>query len=171
MPVRRVDVTDTKEINDFLGKCYCMRLGIQDDDGVYVVPVHFFYEADENGKYTFYFHGSPRGKKTDLLKQTAEAGKKVGFEMDEGYQMYTPKNPDMACDYSALVTSAIGQGKLEFITEPEDKKKVFIKMAKQVITDDPKRQWKFSPSELKMVMMGKINVTDFTVASYKNMPR
>lgn len=44
-------------------------------------------------------------------------------------------------------------------------------MAKQVITDDPKRQWKFSPSELKMVMMGKINVTDFTVASYKNMPR
>ena len=55
--MRRKDreITDLERIDEIIRACDCCRLGFQDGEGVYIVPVNFGF-AWEDGKRVLYFH-------------------------------------------------------------------------------------------------------------------
>lgn len=115
--MRRKDreVTDQKKIHEIIDACYCCRLGFCDQGKAYIVPLNFGFE-EEDGKYTFYFHGAKVGRKIDLIKETGYAA----FEMDTNYRL---NEADEACEYSARFQSVMGGGEVSFIEDLEEKKK------------------------------------------------
>ncbi len=113
--MRRIDraVTSEKEIDDFIMSCDCCRLGLIDDDEVYIVPLNFAYSNKNNIK-TFYFHGAKIGRKIDLINKN----KKAGFELDLAKSLITA---EQACDFSYSYQSVIGSGRIELIHDIAEK--------------------------------------------------
>ena len=113
--MRRKDreVTDLGKIREIISSCHCCRLGLADNGRAYIVPLNFGF-TEEEGKYTFYFHGAKSGRKIDLLKENSYAG----FEMDTNYRL---NEDECACEYSARFQSVIGSGKVTFIEDTSEK--------------------------------------------------
>lgn len=107
------EVTDAGLINDIISRCFCCRIGFNDDGQVYIVPLSFGFERKEN-TYVFYFHGAKEGRKIDLISKNPE----VGFEMDTGYML---NEGTVACKYSARFQSIIGNGIVEFVSSSDEK--------------------------------------------------
>ena len=78
------EITDNEKIKEIIKACDCCRLGLNDNGKVYIVPLNFGF-TEENGNYTFYFHGARTGRKLDIIKQNNY----VGFELDTNQKIYT----------------------------------------------------------------------------------
>ena len=80
-PMRRKDrlITEETSIRQILDENTIVRLGLYDEDRIYVVPVNYSYTY-EKGKLTLYFHGAQAGLKHDILAKRTS----VGFEIDNG---------------------------------------------------------------------------------------
>ena len=115
--MRRKDreITDPAKIKEIISSCHCCRLGFNDNGRVYIVPLNFGFEERE-GKLIFYFHGAREGRKMDLIRETHWAG----FEMDTAFEL---KEGKRACDWSARFQSAIGEGRVELIEDPQEKRR------------------------------------------------
>ncbi len=87
------------------------RLGMIDGDIAYIVPMNFGFD----NKY-IYFHSAPEGRKIDILK----GNPLVSFEIDVDHKI---KESNSACGWSASYFSLMGRGKVEFIDDPEEKKR------------------------------------------------
>ena len=76
------EVTDLNEIIEIINSCDTLRLGINNGEYPYVVPLSYGFEAVED-KFVFYTHSAMKGLKLDLLK----ANPKVCVEIDgmDGY--------------------------------------------------------------------------------------
>lgn len=113
--MRRKDreITDLELINEIIQASDCCRIGIQDEDGVYIVPLNFGYQSI-GGQNTFYFHCANEGKKLDLLKQHPY----VGFELDTGHSVV---RGEKGCDFTFLYRSVIGTGNMSQITDQTEK--------------------------------------------------
>lgn len=114
--MRRKDreIKDPGKIQEVLEACKVCRLGMTDDEGqVYIVPMNHGYRF-EDGRLVIYFHGAREGKKLALLKKNPL----VGIEMDCGHKL---KEGDLACQYTYLYASIIGNGRAKIVTEPKDK--------------------------------------------------
>ena len=57
--MRRKDreITDIEEIRDIIEKCKVCRLAMQDEEGLYLVPLNFGYEFEEES-LALYFHSA-----------------------------------------------------------------------------------------------------------------
>lgn len=77
--MRRKDreVTDFGKIVKIIDECDIVRLGVQDGDFPYIVPLNFGYKVDD-GKIYLYFHGAMAGRKYELLNVQPYCS----FEMD-----------------------------------------------------------------------------------------
>ena len=117
--MRRSDreITDMTLIEKFISAEKILRVGFSDNGEVYIVPVNYGYKQN-NGKYTFYFHGAKAGRKYELTK----ASPLVGFEIDGGYCL---QEADTACGHSAKYQSVIGTGRLSLIDNNEEKREAF----------------------------------------------
>lgn len=107
------EVKDPEEIKEILDACKVCRLGMSDGDLIYIVPMNFGYEWDED-KLTLYFHGAQEGKKLDLLRKNPV----VGIEMDGMHELQEGKT---VCQYSYSYGSIIGSGKAKIVEEPDQK--------------------------------------------------
>ena len=109
------EIKELDEIVDVLSRCDTIRLGINDVDAPYIVPLSFGYEV-LNGKIAVYFHGAQAGRKAELLRTLPrvclEADLCHGF-VDNGRGGYT-------CDYE----SVIGCGFVELLDGEEAQKGV-----------------------------------------------
>lgn len=113
--MRRSDreVTDEALIRQVIDDCQICRVGINDEEEVYIIPMNFGYSLD-SGAYSFYFHGAKAGRKYAL----AAAIPDVGFEMDTDYKLY---GKDAACSYTARFRSIIGTGELSIVEDGAEK--------------------------------------------------
>ena len=113
--MRRKDreITDFGKMLGIVGGCGCCRLGLADEEGVYIVPLNFGYE-NKNGELTLYFHSAGEGKKIELAKKQS----RVSFEMDTGHKLVERKT---ACAYTYLYQSVMGKGNIEFLKDYEAK--------------------------------------------------
>lgn len=52
--MRRHDrqITDENTINELIARCRAIRLGLRDEDEIYIVPLHFAHSF-ENGQHVF----------------------------------------------------------------------------------------------------------------------
>ena len=72
------EVTDAGEIREILDECKVCRLGLSDEDGIYMVPMNYGYR-EQDGKLILYFHGAKEGKKVEMIRKDPRAG----FEMEK----------------------------------------------------------------------------------------
>lgn len=114
MRLQKREVTGRKELLDIVAACDTVRIGMTDEDGMFIVPVNFGYEWKENGELLLYFHSAKEGRKVDALKKNPS----VAFEMDCGHRMI---RGDYACSYSLAYQSIMGKGSVRLVTDAEEK--------------------------------------------------
>ena len=81
--MRRQDreVSERAKIDEVIERCDCLRLGLNAEDGAYIVPLSFGYAPEEPAK--FYFHSATEGRKVSMIAD----GTKAGFEMDSAHAL------------------------------------------------------------------------------------
>ena len=101
--MRRKDreVTDKKEIQRILETCKVCRIGLPEEDGVYIVPMNHGYCFEEE-KLVLYFHGSREGKKMEMVRTNPA----VGIEMDCDHELVEGR---LACQHSYHFSSIVGK--------------------------------------------------------------
>ena len=132
--MRRKDreVTDAAQINQIISSCNCVRLGFVDKGQVYIVPLSFGFTI-QDGVYVFYFHGAKEGRKMTLIRQSPS----VGFEMDTNVSIHPA---DSACGHSARFQSVIGNGRVQIVEDPEEKRQGLLAIMRQ---NTGKADWHF----------------------------
>ena len=151
-------VTDRDKIREIVNACYCCRLGFHDNGKVYIVPLSFGYE-EQDDRRTFYFHGELEGRKIDLIRQTHY----VGFELDTNYHLI---ESDAPCCFSANFQSVIGTGQIELLECIEEKAH-----ALQCIMhhSTSKNDWNFPTAMLENVAVFKLEVDELSYKEHQTM--
>lgn len=114
--MRKDIITDHAKISWILDQCQILHLGLSNKNGSYIVPVHYGYQEDTDGKYTIYIHGTGDGEKAAALDKEES----VGFEADHGHEnlIYTPPRKG---DFGPSFMSGIGNGVVRKITSSQEK--------------------------------------------------
>ncbi|MFP4060745.1 MAG: pyridoxamine 5'-phosphate oxidase family protein [Bacteroidales bacterium] len=99
------EISDKKIVEDILQNSKIIRLAIYDDNVPYIVPFNYGYKEN-----CIYIHSAPVGKKIDLLKKN----NRVGFEIEHTARII---EKELACKWSTLYRSIIGQGWVEILVE------------------------------------------------------
>ncbi len=98
------------ELVELLSRCDTIRLGINDAQAPYIVPLSFGYEVAE-GKIAVYFHGAKAGRKAELLR----ALPRVCIEADLCHGFVENGRGNYTCDYESI----IGYGNIELLEGEE----------------------------------------------------
>lgn len=109
---REIQALEQKEA--ILKGCDAVRIGAQDDQGMFIVPLNFGYRL-EGEKLTLFVHSAPEGRKVDAFRR----GGMVAFEMDCGHALRTA---DTACGHSFTYRSIMGSGTIRALSGREEKK-------------------------------------------------
>ena len=97
MRIQKREITDGKELREILDECEVVRIGTTDSDGMFVVPVNFGYEFQEDEmRLTLYIHGSKEGRKAEAFAFCPQ----VAVEMDCGHRLIRGAD---GCSYSCLL--------------------------------------------------------------------
>ncbi len=156
--MRRKDreVTDPARIMEVIDRCSCCRIGFNDNGEVYIVPLNFGYEQNEN-TITFYFHSAKEGRKIQLIKTSPE----VGFEMDTDYALHEADN---ACNYSAGFKSIIGNGIVSIVSEASEKRRGLSLLMEH---STGKKDWVFNDYMVNSVLVFRLTVTKLSCKEHK----
>ena len=151
--MRRKDreIKDYNKMLKIIDQCDCIRIGFQEPQGTYILPLNFGYESQED-QLTFYFHGAKEGKKVELTKEQNI----VGFELDTKHELVQHQT---ACGYSYLYQSIIGKGKLEILDTKEDKIQGLTKIMSHY---SDKADWTFAEQMVNSVNVWKLTVTEWS---------
>lgn len=124
--MRREDheITDPKIITEVLATAHVCRLAMVADGEPYLVPLNFGFRDN-----TLYFHSAAAGRKIDALR----ANNRVCFEVESPHEIV---RHDQSCDWGVKVRSVIGYGRVEFVTDLEEKRRALdVLMAQHGKTD------------------------------------
>lgn len=151
--MRRIDreITDYNKMLTIMKQCDCCRIGFYDEDEVYIVPLNFGF-LEENKQLILYFHSASVGRKIDLIAKRP----KVGFEMDSKHELTTA---DIACEYSFLYQSIIGNGVVSIVDEYEEKIRG-LNCIMHHLTNQ--KQWDYAPTMVNRVSVFKLVVSNWT---------
>lgn len=153
-----MNITD---IQGILDECQVCRIGVQDDHGMYIIPLNFGYtQSADSQTLTLYFHSAGAGRKIEALKANPTAS--VCFEMDCHHQL---TEGDIACRYSYNFSSLMGTGAVSFVDAGDEKKEALSIIMKHQTGKD----FVFDDQMVGGVTVFKLASTDFTGKS--NMPR
>ena len=150
--MRRKDrlVTDINEIEGIIKECDVIRLGFQDGDFPYIVPLNYGYEIVD-GQIYFYIHGAADGRKVDLIKQNG----KCSFQMDKSIELdLMPEVKDLTTRYKSL----FGHARIEFM-EGEDK---FHGAQVLMNYDERTRDFEYDKAAVPNITIAKLTVLEYT---------
>ena len=91
------EVTNLKEITEIINSCDTLRLGINNGEYPYVVPLSYGFET-VGDKFVFYTHSAMKGLKLDLIK----ANPKVCVEID-GMNGYVETARGVTTNYRSFI--------------------------------------------------------------------
>jgi len=114
--MRRKDreVKSAKELLEIINICKVCRIAVEDEEGIYIIPLNFGYEYN-NGKLVLYFHSAKDGRKIRAIRNN----NKIAFEMDCSHRLI---ESEKVCGYSYSYKSITGNGKAFIIEDTEEKK-------------------------------------------------
>lgn len=144
-------ITDVSQITDFILSEQILRVGFQDKDDIYIVPVNYGFIIEDE-KYVFYFHGAKAGRKYELAKLNP----KVGFEIDGKYSLV---DGELACDYTAHFQSVIGNGILSLVENLDEKVFALNSIMKQTTQNS---EWTYSKEMLNAVAIFRLDIENFS---------
>ena len=150
--MRRQDreVTEITELLAILEACKVCRIGMQDEQGIYIVPVNFGYEYAD-GRLALFFHSAREGRKIEALSRRPV----VGFEMDAGHQLI---EGETACEYGYRFQSIIGSGTASFVEDAETKQRALDLLMKH----QTGQAFAFDDRRVAAIAVVRIDVTAFT---------
>ena len=138
------------------------RIGMYADGEVYIVPMNFGYELSDAGMLTLYFHCAGEGRKLDMIAKNPE----VCFEMDTGHFLVRDESGNAvngkgsdACSYLMHYSSIIGNGRIEIITDHEDKISALTQLMKHYSDED---SFEFNEKTLARTTVLRLTSTSFT---------
>lgn len=155
MRLHKREIHDPLLIKDILDECDVVRLGLHDEEGMFIVPVNYGYELkDNNGnvKLTLYFHGSGEGRKADAIKADPHAA----IEMDCRHEIITG---DYTCSYSYAYRSIMGSGTIVRLEAEKEKRYALGKLMEHMA---PEAEIEFSKKMLERTDAYRIDVDYFT---------
>ena len=128
--MRRKDreVTELNELKQIIDQCKVCRIAMQDEAGLYIVPMNFGYTFDNN-QLILFFHSAKEGRKINALKENSD----VCFEMDCNHSLITA---NVTCNYGYSFKSIIGNGKAVFIDDVGEKKTALSTLMKHQTRQD-----------------------------------
>lgn len=155
--MRRKDreVTDINELLDIIQECRICHLGMQDDKGIYIVPLNYGFEYVDN-QLNLYFHSAKVGRKIDALKLYPN----VCIEMDCDHRLI---EGEKACDYSFGFKSIIGNGQASFVEDYNEK----LKGLQLLMRHETMKDFEFDAKMVNMVTVMKVVVQEFTGKYHK----
>ncbi len=111
--MRRKDheITDPRIIDEVLATAQVCRLAMIADGEPYLVPLNYGFRDD-----TLYFHSAPIGRKIDALARN----NRVCFEVESPHEIVRHAQP---CDWGVKVRSVVGYGRVEFVSDLEEKRR------------------------------------------------
>lgn len=153
-PMRRLEraVSDGNHVLEIIQSCDCCRVAFSEPDGPYIVPMNFGVEAGPSEQLTLYFHGASSGKKVELMQKNPC----VGFEMDTGHGLVPGAQ---ACSCSFLYQSVIGKGKIEILSNLEEKKHGLTVLMRHYA---PGKEWDFPSAMLERTAVFRLDVTEWS---------
>ena len=151
--MRRSDreITNLQQIQEFVRAEQILRVAFVDDEEIYIVPVNYGY-VQEDDRQLFYFHGAQAGRRYTLSQSTPL----VGFEIDGNYR---PLTNELACKFSAAFQSVIGTGRVQLVTQEEEKIKGLNAIMAQV---SGRADWQFPQQSLAAVAVYRLEVHKMT---------
>lgn len=155
--MRRKDreVTDINELLAIIQECRICHLGMQDDKGIYIVPLNYGFEYVDN-QLNLYFHSAKVGRKIDALKLNPN----VCIEMDCDHRLI---EGEKACDYSFGFKSVIGNGQASFVEDYDEK----LKGLQLLMRHETMKEFEFDTKMVNMVTVMKVVVQEFTGKYHK----
>ena len=155
MRLHKREIHDADIFREILKECDVVRLGLRDEEGVFIVPVNYGYDfAEKNGErtLTLYIHGAGEGRKADAIA----ADSRVAVEMDCRHEIITG---DYTCSYSYAYRSIMGNGVIQRLEKPEDKMYGITKVMEHLAPD---AEISFREEVLVRTEVFRIDVERFT---------
>ena len=155
MRLHKREIHDADIFREILKECDVVRLGLRDEEGVFIVPVNYGYDfAEKNGErtLTLYIHGAGEGRKADAIA----ADSRVAVEMDCCHEIITG---DYTCSYSYAYRSIMGNGVIRKLEDPEEKVYGLAKIMEHLA---PEAKLEFSEAMLDRTEVFRIDVKSFT---------
>lgn len=155
--MRRKDreVTDKNQLLEIVDCCKVCRIATQDKDGLYIVPLNFGYEYEEEA-LTLYFHSAKEGRKISAIAENSS----VCFEMDCEHRLIEAED---ACGYGYSFKSIIGNGIVTMIEDSEEKKKALSLL----MLHQTGKEFAFNEKMAESVAVFKIAASSFTGKYHK----
>jgi len=115
--MRRKDreITDREEMFAIIARSRVCHLALVDGTEPYVVALNFGVDTDGEVP-VFYFHSGREGKKIDCIS----ANPSGCLVIDVGHELVSGES---GCDWGMKYSSVVARGKLEFVSDPDEKKK------------------------------------------------
>ncbi|WP_295746635.1 pyridoxamine 5'-phosphate oxidase family protein [uncultured Limosilactobacillus sp.] len=152
--MRQDIIHDPAKISWILNQCNILHLGLTNNHGAYVVPVHYGFIQQNDGNFIIYVHGTGDGEKAAAL----DAGQPIGFEVDHGHEnlVYTPPSPE---EFDPSFMSVIGNGLPERINNPQAKANALKAIIHHYMAKSPVA---ILPEEIKEIHVWQIKVSNIT---------
>lgn len=150
--MRRADreVTKMEDILDIVSSCKVCRVGMRDEEGLYILPLNFGYVYEQD-RLTLYFHCAREGRKLDAIK----ADSNVCFEMDGEHGLI---EGNTACEYGYSFKSVVGTGSAYIVTEMVEKKRALYLLMKH----QSGKNFEFTDAMANSVAVFRIEVNKIT---------
>lgn len=144
------EITNMQQIREILDTCQVCRLAMQDEEGLYLVPLNFGYEL-EGETLTLYFHSAKEGRKITALSPSAP----VCFEMDCSHHLVSGDAP---CAYTYEFQSIIGSGTAVIVEDFEEKQHALAVLMKHMSGKD----FEFTEPMTDLISVIKVQTSNFT---------
>ncbi len=154
--MRRQDreVSERAKIDEVIESCDCIRLGLNAEDGAYIVPLSFGYAPEEPAK--FYFHSATEGRKVSMIG----SGTKAGFEMDSAHAL---GEAELGCKHTYFFRSVIGTGTVRPVADLEEKKRALALIMAHYRKD---RAFSFTDEQARTVAVFCLTVDQMTAKEH-----
>lgn len=146
-------IENKQEQEQIIKECDSCALSMVDTNGKpYVVMMNFGYKDG-----VIYFHGDPKGRKMDILRQNPD----VCITMSTGHSLYH-QNENVACSYGMNYKSIIADGKIEFIEDFNEKVEALNLVMKQYVD----REFTYNDPAVKQVCIFKVKLTNMKAKNF-----
>ena len=148
------EITEISTIREILESCDCVRLALQDEQGLNIVPMSFGFQLEESGCLTLFMHSAREGRKIAALRANPD----VAFEMDSAHRVYSGSDPEIPCRWGTHYQSLIGTGKVRFLTDYSQRCSALNLLMRHYAN----REFTFTPESLSHVEVLALEVQEFS---------
>lgn len=151
--MKTVWIEEREKSEAILARCEICYVGMVDEDATpYVIPMNFGYEDG-----VIYLHSGPTGRSIDILSRNNRIC--ICFSSDHELVFQHPK---VACSYRMKAKSVICYGHVNFIEEPEQKRRALDIIMRHYSG----RDFVYSEPALKNVKVWEVSIEQITAKEY-----